>query len=351
MSKLNYSNFINDFIEDTRQKNNGVLCIFTDIDGTLPLSNNFKHAVIRTKNTLQKQMMFIANTGRTPKDLKGMLERLNIPSQIFDEILGNNGATSKYMKMSISKDNVSDILHKFIELGGEEGDVRYVAEDDIYIHRDEASTTYYSNKPHIELDDIIQKANSVNINKLTLTGSKEVIDKLIEYIEKCGYKCNIHVGNTKFRTRDKSKSRRRVDITSNECSKGIITKKVLRDLNLESFMVMGNDENDITMFKAAIEKKGYIVLVKHEEIEITKKIVKELKAYTTSIGKDWNEVKITFIEENEMNNFLEFMASRAKMKGQGNFLENLKVTSKKLPTAIRTSTMATKLIGYEDVTR
>ena len=46
------------------------------------------------------------------------------------------------MKMSISKDNVSDILHKFIELGGEEGDVRYVAEDDIYIHRDEASTTY-----------------------------------------------------------------------------------------------------------------------------------------------------------------------------------------------------------------
>ena len=232
-------NFIDEILSKSVQNNYGNICIFTDIDGTLTLSPMFKHAIIRTKTNLGNNIFFIANTGRTPKEIEEILNEKNISIKVFDDVLGNNGATSKYLESCIPQDTVNNILNEFVKNGGEVEDIRFVAEDDIYIQDNDAAHEYYENRKIKSAKDIIGEANNKKINKITLIGNDKSIQNIIKYIQQKGYKCNTHEGNSTYRSNRKGTYRRRVDITSDECSKAIILRTSNTKIKSKNFCSNG----------------------------------------------------------------------------------------------------------------
>lgn len=92
---------------------------------------------------------------------------------------------------------------------------------------------------------------------------------------------------------------------------------------------MGNDQNDITMFKSAIDGDGYIVLVEHEDKKITKNIIKELKEYVKEKGKQWEYINLIQIRPEDMNNFLSMIATRQNQNKRKNFLDGLRINIKR----------------------
>ena len=289
-NQMQVNNFIKRFLEDSKMKNaEGRLCIFTDLDGTVipegqaSFDKPFIYAIKRTRHRFGNNMYFIANTGRTPDDVKNIIERSRMKKtiSIFTAILGNNGATSEMINFYISNRDVSEILSLFMQNGGQVEDIRFATDNDIFINNDKESNSYYQKrgKTVIASDNIVERANREHITKITLTGKMEVIDSLVKVVKEKGYKCKLHEGNSKFRTDGKNK-KRRVDITSDLCSKGIITKHVANILKATIFAVMGNDENDISMFEAAIDCNGYIVLVENEDEKITEKLKAQIKEYS-----------------------------------------------------------------------
>lgn len=311
--------FIRQFVDDSQ----GKICIFTDYDGTLTPSRRLKNALIRTKskvigNNQEKKFILIANTGRLPKDFVNQLNKEGIPPQLFNYKLGNNGATSPFGNESISKENIQKIIKKFIKIGGNIEDIRIIS-DNIYAHNNDKSKKYYKDNTDInyfeDLEDMLRIIRKGEIVKITLTSNQDIIDTLIKHIKEENIECATHKGNTRYR-REQEEYRKRVDITPKYCNKGSITQKMVEKLEPKTFMVMGNDENDIPMLKYAIDKDAYIVLVEYEG-NITENIKREMQYYAKSKSKTWRNIKFLQIPPEEMNNLIYMIGTTQTDKEQG----------------------------------
>lgn len=291
MNQEKVASFSKRLIRESKEKNkNGKICILTDVDGTIikeasvKFDNTFIYAVQRIKERLQNNFLFIANTGRTPKDVMHTIKQSKPSINFFSKILGNNGATSEYANYRLNNKAKKRIIKKFLSLGGKIEDIRFVSKDDTFINDDVESIAYYQRKqlPNVKTRNIVNDLNKMDIAKITLTGDEKIINKLMKFINRRNkdFKCALSPGNSKYRIPSGGKTTRRLDITPEGCNKGAIAKEVAQKEGTPCFMVMGNDENDIPMFKAAIDTKGYIVLVENDNLKTTEKIRKIIETYS-----------------------------------------------------------------------
>lgn len=230
MEKQNQISFFNKFIKQIKKgvKNVGII---TDKDGTILLDQDLRNTLerFREKN-LGASIYLIANSGRTVKDMVNSLEAENIPTHYFDYIVGDNGSmcvdvkrNKQLYKHTIDKNIVKQVIDEFVRMGGNIQDVRYADGNGIYVCKTEEVQEYYKNKRNINFKDHIEDLEGVDITKLTLVGSHELINQINKYIRENikGYKT--HMGKTTFPTKDSDNYR--MDFTRNAykrfCSKEI----------------------------------------------------------------------------------------------------------------------------------
>ena len=212
--------FFNQIIKIIKQdiKNFGII---TDKDGTLLLNEELKKALQKFKeNDLGVNVYLIANSGRAVQDMINCLEQEEIPLSYFDYIIGDNGAMcidvktgQELYKDTIKKDIVKRVIDKFIELGGDLPDIRLSDGESIYAYPEEKVLAYYKDSKDISFREDIMNLEDIDITKLTLTGSHELIKDIDKFVRENvkGYKT--HLGKTSFPI--KSKNNYRVDFTRN----------------------------------------------------------------------------------------------------------------------------------------
>ena len=220
--------FINQFIQMIRQgvKKVGVV---TDKDGTILLDDTFIETL---KNFNEKKMgvkiYLIVNSGRTIKNMINCLEEDNIPIEYIDYIIGDNGGMCYDVKKKkilykhlIDTKTASKVIQKFIEMGGNIEDIRYVDGTNTYAFLSEDVKEYYKDKKDIQFKKDITNIDGIDISKITFVGSHELMDSFNRYLKKNFKKFKTHMGRTSFPRKERNNYR--MDFTRHEykrrCSK------------------------------------------------------------------------------------------------------------------------------------
>ena len=90
-------------------------------------------------------------------------------------------------------------------------------------------------------------------------------------------------------------------------TKGEAAKQLREDLQLDTCIYLGNDLNDITMFSNAIDDNDFIVIASHEDKKITNMVVRYLKEECKIKGKNWEDIRLLVLKEENVNDFLNKM--------------------------------------------
>ncbi len=220
MSKKNVTKFLNQLIKTAKQ-NIKSIGIITDKDGTLLLDTSLKQILqnLNEKN-LGADVYLIANSGRTVQDMINCLEQENIPVNFFDYIIGDNGGmcldvkrNKQLYKHVIDKEVVHKIIQEFLKMEGNLSDIRLTDGKNIYAYESDEVREYYKNSKDVIFRGDLSNIDEIDITKITLTQSREQIDKINQFIRENvkGYKT--HIGKTSFPC--KSKNNYRLDFTRN----------------------------------------------------------------------------------------------------------------------------------------
>jgi len=308
MDEHDESVFLKQFIRMVR-KDIKKVGIITDKDGTILLDESLRRVLKEFKERhLSVEIYLIANSGRTIQDMINCLEEQNIPTNYFDYIIGDNGGMCLDVKRRkllykyiMETQVVSDVIKKFLELGGTLENIRLADGKKIYAYPSQEVQEYYKDSKDIEFIEDITNIEGLDISKLTLTGYHDFIDELNKAIREDvkGYKT--HIGKTTFPS--KGKNNYRIDFTGMH-TKGEAAKKLKQMLGLETCIYMGNDLNDVSMFSSAIDDNDFIVIANNEHQEITNSVIKYLKHECEIKGINWDDVKILVLREQNVNSFL-----------------------------------------------
>lgn len=274
--------------------------IFTDKDGTIDLGDPKFNGILQSINSMGG--MIIPTTGRTVGDIIESLKKKNI--KVPDIVVGDNGANiysykeSKFIsKMLLEHDKVMQIIKQFIKNGGNSDLIRYTDGSTIFASNSNEVRKYYKNsKVAVFSENINNTINeTLEITKITLAGTKEEMQELSEYIKKLGYWTDM--GATKFPTGERGNYR--LDIAQNDINKGQAVKKIVNEKAQPQYgyICVGNGENDIPMFKQAIDDGMIAAIMKSAPAEI----IEEIREYAR--GK---QGKVMIIPENKnlANEFL-----------------------------------------------
>lgn len=249
--------------------------IFTDKDGTLNLKDKQLKNVFQFASLMNG--MIIPITGRTPGDIIEKLEKLNLP--LPEIVVGDNGAViySRKEKRIIDKKElpekvVSKIISKYIKLGGNINYIRYTNGEEIFACDDTTVKQYYLDTDKVHFcKDITNPPKE--ITKVTLSDSKEIMDELDKYVKRLN--CWTDGGSTSFPLKDKNNYR--LDIGDENSNKGNAVKDIVEQLEpVDGFICVGNGENDISMFKVAIDRGMIAAIVEGED---NKHIILEMREY------------------------------------------------------------------------
>lgn len=220
MNEYSVIRFFNQFIRTIKQdiKNVGII---TDKDGTLLLNDTLKQALNNfRKKDLGVNIYIIANSGRTVQDMINCLEQENIPLEYFDYIIGDNGGmcldvkgNKQLYKHVMDSKVVSEVIEKFLEMGGNLSDIRLADGKNIFVYPSEETRKYYNGTKDVIFTENIADLDDIDITKLTLTGPHNQIEGINKFIRDNirGYKT--HIGKTFFP--EKSRNNYRVDFTRN----------------------------------------------------------------------------------------------------------------------------------------
>lgn len=256
-------------------RKNPQFIIFTDKDGTLNLKDKQASNIFQFASLMNG--MIIPVTGRTPGDIAEKLIDLKLP--IPEIIVGDNGAVvySKKEKRIIHKKElpkniISKIISKYIEIGGNINYIRYTNGEKIFAHDDENVREYYKDSNRVNFyHNIIEIPDG--ITKVTISEDKEILEQMKKYVESLN--CWTDGGNTTFPNKDKSNYR--LDIGDEDSNKGKVVKDIVEQLKpIDGFICVGNGENDISMFKVAIDNGMLAAIVRDDYNE---HIVLEMKEY------------------------------------------------------------------------
>lgn len=205
--------------------------IFTDKDGTLNLNDESLEKILIFTRT--KGGLVIPVTGRTVGDIKEEWEAKGLPLPPI--IIGDNGAViydtknNEFIKKcELKKNKISQIIEKFIEIGGSADLIRYTDGEKVYASESEEVKKYYKDSKKSEfipnIENEVQKGKEVT--KITLAGTKEQMEEMAKFIKEENLECWTDIGETKFPTKSSENKNYRLDIASMEASKGKAVKEV-----------------------------------------------------------------------------------------------------------------------------
>ncbi len=310
--------------------------IFTDRDGTIDLGDKKLNGILKKINIMGG--IVIPTTGRTVGDMIESLKNADISPP--DIIIGDNGANiyscreSRFInKMLLEHEKVIEIINQFINNGGNSDLIRYTDGSTIVASKDKYVERYYKNSKVAVFSENIEEAinHALEVTKITLAGTKEDMEKISKYIKTLGYWTDI--GATKFPTG--TNGNYRLDIAQNNINKGNAVKKVTHEIIQPryGYICVGNGENDIPMFKQAIDDGMIAAIMKNSPPEI----IKEMKKY----AKD-KPGRVILVPENKTlaNEFLLKIAKifESKMKAQQEAEKRAKKRNERLPNVQRVKT-------------
>lgn len=204
--------------------------IFTDKDGTLNLEDEKLKPILR----LIKAMggMVVPITGRTVGDIEEDFIKRGL--DVSELIVGDNGAIVKHMpteKVLLRKTlpiaNSKKIVEEFLKLGGDSNLIRFTDGEKIYASNEPSVKKYYEETSTIEYDEnIAHRIEKGDLTKITLTGTKEQMQKMAEIANKNGFWTDMD--KTKFPKRESGNYR--LDIAPKNISKGEAVRAISRIL-------------------------------------------------------------------------------------------------------------------------
>lgn len=257
--------------------------IFTDKDGTLNLEDEELNNIFTIVNSMEG--MVIPITGRTVGDIQEEMKRQKI--RIPEIIIGDNGAaiystsTKEFLvKRTLEHDKVMEIVNSFIKSGGIRDFIRYTNGGTIYAQDCEEVRNYYSKNKAVEFcQDIYESISQAeNISKLTLAGTKE---QMLQSSE-CARGLDFWTDQDKTKFPAKKYNNQRLDVSQKNINKGEAVNAIVSSLKPKhGYMCLGNGNNDIAMFKKALDD-GMIVAIMGDA---SPELIAEIKEYAAKSKK------------------------------------------------------------------
>lgn len=257
--------------------------IFTDKDGTLNLEDPKLNHVLNLISTMNGLVVPI--TGRTVGDIYSSLKEHNL--RIPEILIGDNGANiystkqkEFLLRTGIDSQRIRNVINDFVEKGGDPQMIRLTDGEFIYALNHPDVQNYYMKNPTVKYSDNIDSLLEMmpEITKITLAGNKSLMEDMSNNMANSNFWSDM--GATKFPTA--SYDHYRLDIADKNISKGNAVKFMVSALKPPfGYMCIGNGENDISMFKQALDD-GMMIGIMEDSPQSLKD---EMKAYRDSINK------------------------------------------------------------------
>ena len=256
MNQLNFSKLIPNLTESN-------FIIYTDKDDTIDVDDkNFNSIISNVKKIYKGTVVWIS--GRTIGDTKSLLSSRNIT--LPDIIVGDNGATYEFtesgykFKLGIKHEKILELIDEYSRIGGNINNIRFTNGENVFVQNTPDTRNYYKNNHAvIFVPNIIEKMQATkDITKITLTDTQNIINNK-EFLDAL-QKLDFWTDSAPTRFPDFS-GLIRMDIASNTINKGKAVQALNEVLTPKlGYVCIGNGNNDIPMFKQAIDD-GQIVAV------------------------------------------------------------------------------------------
>lgn len=315
------------------------LCVF-DLDGTLDLTQaNLYMELFRLNKNLFE---FVVATGRTNEYVMEACRKHSIFPPKF--IIADNGGTvfdnrrGEFLrKTSLSSMTRRCILQEYMKLGGRIEEVRYTDGEKVYAVQDRNVKEYYKKENIIDYkteEELINAilAEETDITKITLAGSKKVINDLMRFIEAEGIECWSDIGATKFPIRIRRNYR--LDVMDKASSKGEAIDFLIEHTGITNFTCIGNGLNDLSMFKLAIDRGMPIVVVRNFEggkpSKESEELIRIIEEYIEGKAlKGINVQGLLTVRDFPVNKYLmELERSKGAKEKREKFVKSMKVMTR-----------------------
>lgn len=172
------------------------------------------------------------------------------------------------------------MISHFAELGGNPEMIRLTDGESIYAINNPEVQQYYKKKHTVkygkDIDSLLDMMPETT--KITLTGTKPQMQEMAAYVDNLNFWSDI--GATKFP--NASYQHYRLDIADRNINKGNAVKLIYSTLKPSfGYMCIGNGENDLSMFKQAIDD-GMLIGVMEDS---PSSVIEEMKSYVASKKK------------------------------------------------------------------
>lgn len=261
--------------------------IFTDKDGTMNLQDKNLNKIFRLVHAMNG--MIIPTTGRTVGDIQEDLKGNKLINPAL--LIGDNGGSIFFTKskefihkQTLDSEKVKDVISHFTKLGGNPEMIRLTDGEYIYVINNPEVQQYYRKKHTIKYREDINSLLDImpEITKITLAGSKAQMKDMSDYVKNLNFWSDM--GATKFP--NASYQHYRLDIADRHINKGNAVKLINSTLKPPSgYMCIGNGENDISMFKQAIDDSMLIGIME----DSPQSVIKEMKSYIALKKKRQND--------------------------------------------------------------
>ncbi len=274
-------------MNQTLQFKKYAFAIYADKDGTMNLQdkrldNNFK--IIHSMNGI-----IIPTTGRTVGDMIEELDENGLMLPLL--IIGDNGGCiystrdrQFIYKETLDTRKVQKNNSQFIKLGGNPEMIRLTDGEFIYAVNHPDVQAYYKNKHTVKYGENLEQLLKLmpEITKITLAGKKTQMQEMASYVKSLNFWSDM--GATKFP--NSSYQHYRLDIANRNINKGNAVKFTNSILKPSfGYMCIGNGENDIPMFKQAIDDNMLIGIME----DSPQSVIEEMKAYVALKKKRQND--------------------------------------------------------------
>ena len=251
--------------------------IFTDKDGTMNLQDKNLNNIFRLVHAMNG--MIIPTTGRTVGDIQEDLKGNKLINPAL--LIGDNGGSIYFTKskefvykQTLDSEKVKNVISHFTELGGNPEMIRLTDGEYIYAINNPEVQQYYRKKHTVKYGKDINSLLGImpEITKITLSGTKPQMQEMAAYVKNLNFWSDI--GATKFP--NASYQHYRLDIADRNISKGNAVKLINSILKPPfGYMCIGNGENDISMFKQAIDD-GMLIGIMEDSPQ---SVIEEMKYY------------------------------------------------------------------------
>lgn len=261
--------------------------IFTDKDGTMNLQDKNLNNIFRLVHAMNG--MIIPTTGRTVGDIQEDLKGNKLVNPAL--LIGDNGGSIFFTKskefvykQTLDSEKVKNVISHFTELDGNPEMIRLTDGESIYAINNPEVQQYYRKKHTVKYGKDIDSLLTMipEITKITLAGTKSQMQEMATYVEDLNFWSDM--GATKFPKA--SYQHYRLDIADRNISKGNAVKLINSILKPPfGYMCIGNGENDISMFKQAIDD-GMLIGIMEDSPQ---SVIEEMKNYVALNKKRQND--------------------------------------------------------------